>query len=77
MCQSGIMVDKSVIGIPVRQLNSMRFVVTKNNLRCVKLNDGFEMRYGSHQNFEHKTTAFFDHRDPEMIKWIGERKWND
>jgi hypothetical protein len=21
-----------------------------------------------------KTSSFFDHRDPKMVKWIGERK---
>lgn len=21
-----------------------------------------------------KTSAFFDHRDPKMVKWLGERK---
>jgi diketogulonate reductase-like aldo/keto reductase len=21
-----------------------------------------------------KTSSFFDHRDPEMVKWLGERK---
>jgi len=21
-----------------------------------------------------KTSCFFDHRDPEMVKWLGERK---
>jgi len=21
-----------------------------------------------------KTTSFFDHRDPTMVKWLGERK---
>jgi diketogulonate reductase-like aldo/keto reductase len=23
-----------------------------------------------------KTSSFFDHRDPEMVKWLGNRKLN-
>jgi 2,5-diketo-D-gluconate reductase A len=23
------------------------------------------------------TSSFFDHRDPAMVKWLGERKLND
>ena len=23
-----------------------------------------------------KTSSFFDHRNPEMVKWLGERKQN-
>ena len=23
-----------------------------------------------------QTSAFFDHRDPKMVKWLGERKLN-
>ena len=23
-----------------------------------------------------KTSSFFDHRDPAMVKWLGERKLN-
>jgi len=31
-------------------------------------------RRGGDCNFRHETSSFFDHRDPKMVKWLGERK---
>jgi diketogulonate reductase-like aldo/keto reductase len=28
------------------------------------------------QTLDTKTSSFFDHRDPAMVKWLGERKLN-
>jgi hypothetical protein len=36
-------------------------------MKTVKLNNGIEM-------FDMKTSSFFDHHDPEIIEWMGNRK---
>jgi len=29
------------------------------------------------KSLDTKASLFFDHRDPAMVKWLGERKLND
>ena len=31
---------------------------------------------GSIATLDTKTSSFFDHRDPKMVKWLGERELN-
>jgi diketogulonate reductase-like aldo/keto reductase len=49
-------------------------------MQAVELNDGVKMPllgFGVYQvtdQAECEASAFFDHRDPAIVKWIGERK---
>jgi 2,5-diketo-D-gluconate reductase A len=29
------------------------------------------------KKLDQRASSFFDHRDPAMVKWLGERKLND
>ena len=63
--------QRGVIAIPksVRKermeenFNSLDFELSKEDLEAIKTLDT-------------KTSLFFDHRDPAMVKWLGERKLN-
>lgn len=64
--------QRGVIAIPksVRKermeenFNSLDFELSVNDMEAIKTLDT-------------KASAFFDHRDPAMVKWLGERKLND
>jgi len=45
-------------------LNSLDFELSSEDMEAIKTLDS-------------KTSSFFDHRDPAMVKWLGERKMND
>lgn len=61
--------QRGVVAIPksVRKdrmeenLNSLDFVLSADDMEAIKTLDA-------------KTSSFFDHRDPVMVKWLGERK---
>jgi diketogulonate reductase-like aldo/keto reductase len=44
--------------------NSLDFDLTAADMEAIKTLDT-------------NTSAFFDHRDPAMVKWLGERKLNN
>jgi len=48
----------------VENLNVLDFELSAQDMEAVKTLDT-------------KTSSFFDHRDPAMVKWLGERKLND
>jgi len=64
--------QRGVIAIPksVRKermeenFNSLDFVLSNEDMDAIKTLDS-------------KTSSFFDHRDPAMVKWLGERKLNN
>ena len=45
-------------------LNSLDFELSNEEMEQIKTLDS-------------NTSAFFDHRDPKMVKWLGERKLNN
>jgi diketogulonate reductase-like aldo/keto reductase len=64
--------QRGVVAIPksVRKermeenFNSLDFELSADDMEAIKTLDT-------------NTTSFFDHRDPAMVKWLGERKLND
>jgi len=66
------LIQRGVVAIPksVRKermeenFNSLDFVLSNQDMEAIKTLDT-------------NTSSFFDHRDPAMVKWLGERKLND
>jgi 2,5-diketo-D-gluconate reductase A len=64
--------QRGVIAIPksvrkermAENLNSLDFQLSVGDMEAIKTLDT-------------NTSSFFDHRDPKMVKWLGERKMND
>lgn len=64
--------QRGVVAIPksvrkermAENLNSLDFELSSEDMEAIKTLDS-------------KTSSFFDHRDPKMVKWLGERKMND
>jgi len=64
--------QRGVIAIPksvrkermAENLNSLDFVLSADDIEAIKTLDSM-------------TSSFFDHRDPKMVKWLGERKMNE
>jgi len=64
--------QRGVIAIPksvrkermAENLNSLDFELSNEEMEQIKTLDS-------------NTSAFFDHRDPKMVKWLGERKLNN
>jgi len=64
--------QRGVVAIPksvrkermAENLNSQDFELSSEDMEAIKTLDS-------------KTSSFFDHRDPKMVKWLGERKMND
>jgi diketogulonate reductase-like aldo/keto reductase len=64
--------QRGVVAIPksvrkermAENLNSLDFQLTAEEMDKIKTLDT-------------NTSSFFDHRDPKMVKWLGERKLND
>ncbi len=64
--------QRGVIAIPksvrkermAENLNSLDFELTAEEMEKIKTLDT-------------NASSFFDHRDPKMVKWLGERKMND
>jgi len=66
------LIQRGIVAIPksVRKermkenLNVFDFELSAEDMEAIKALDN-------------KTSSFFDHRDPRMVKWLGERKMND
>jgi diketogulonate reductase-like aldo/keto reductase len=64
--------QRGIVAIPksvrkermAENLNSLDFELSAEEMEAIKTLDT-------------KTSSFFDHRDPKMVKWIGERKMNN
>lgn len=64
--------QRGVVAIPksvrkermAENFNSLDFELSADDMEAIKTLDT-------------KTTSFFDHRDPAMVKWLGERKLNN
>lgn len=64
--------QRGVVAIPksvrkermAENLNSLDFELTPKEMEDIK-------------SLDTSASSFFDHRDPKMVKWLGERKMND
>jgi diketogulonate reductase-like aldo/keto reductase len=64
--------QRGVVAIPksvkkermAENLNSLDFRLTNEEMESIK-------------TLDNNTSSFFDHRDPKMVKWLGERKLNN
>jgi len=64
--------QRGIVAIPksvrkermVENFNSLDFTLNNEDMEAIK-------------KLDTKASLFFDHRDPKMVKWLGERKLND
>lgn len=74
--------NKSVAQIILRWLTQRGVVVIPKSVRKERMEENFnsldfeldEADMESIKNLDTKTSLFFDHRNPEIIKWMGSRK---
>lgn len=76
--------NKSVAQVVLRWLIQRGVVAIPKSVRKERMEENFDI-FNFELNFEDmeaiktldtKTSSFFDHRDPAMVKWLGERKLN-
>jgi diketogulonate reductase-like aldo/keto reductase len=73
---------KSVAQVILRWLLQRGIIVLSKSIRKERIVENitvfdFELNaedMGAIPTLDTKTTSFFDHRDPEKVKWLGERK---
>jgi 2,5-diketo-D-gluconate reductase A len=74
--------QKSVAQVILRWLLQRGIVVLSKSVRKERMMENinvFDFELGTEDvtaitTLDTKTTSFFDHRDPEKVKWLGERK---
>jgi 2,5-diketo-D-gluconate reductase A len=74
--------DKSVAQVVLRWLTQRGVVAIPKSVRKERMEENFnsldfELSAGDMEAIkalDTKTSSFFDHRDPAMVKWLGERK---
>ena len=74
--------NKSVAQIILRWLTQRRIIAIPKSVRKERMKENFdvftfelsETEMQTITTLDNKTSLFFDHRDPNMVKWISERK---
>jgi diketogulonate reductase-like aldo/keto reductase len=74
--------EKSVAQVILRWLVQRGIIVLAKSTRKVRMMENFSVLdfelspedMTAITTIDAKTTSFFDHRDPKMVKWLGERK---
>jgi 2,5-diketo-D-gluconate reductase A len=74
--------DKSIAQVVVRWLTQRDVVAIPKSVRKERMAENFnslDFRLSDEdmeaiKKLDTSTSAFFDHRDPKMVKWLGERK---
>ena len=74
--------NKSVAQIILRWLTQRGIIAIPKSVRKERMKENFdvftfelsETEMQTITTLDNKTSLFFDHRDPNMVKWIGERK---
>ncbi|GEO07240.1 2,5-diketo-D-gluconic acid reductase [Adhaeribacter aerolatus] len=74
--------DKTIAQIVLRWLTQRGVVAIPKSVRKERIAENFnifdfelsEADMAGIQTLDTKTSSFFDHRDPAMVKWLGERK---
>jgi diketogulonate reductase-like aldo/keto reductase len=77
--------QRSIAQVVLRWLTQRGVVAIPKSVRPERMAENFnifdfELSAGDMQTIttlDSKTSAFFDHRDPNIVKWIGERKIHD
>jgi 2,5-diketo-D-gluconate reductase A len=77
--------NKSVAQVILRWLTQRGVVAIPKSVRTERMEEnfnslGFELSaedMDAIKTLDTKASLFFDHRDPAMVKWLGERKLND
>jgi diketogulonate reductase-like aldo/keto reductase len=76
--------NKSIAQVVLRWLIQRGVIAIPKSVRKERMKENFEV-FGFELvaedmeaigTLDSKTSAFFDHRDPAMVKWLGERKLN-
>ena len=77
--------NKSIAQVVIHWLTQRSIVAIPKSVRKERMEENFnsldfelsaeDMK--SIASLDTNTTSFFDHRDPAMVKWLGERKLND
>ena len=74
--------NKSVAQVILRWLTQRGIIAIPKSVRKERMKENFdiftfelsETEMQTIQTLDNKTSLFFDHRDPNMVKWISERK---
>lgn len=77
--------NKSVAQVILRWLTQRNVIAIPKSARKERMEENFnifdfelsENEMKTIQNLDNKSSLFFDHRDPNMVKWISERKLNN
>lgn len=77
--------NKSVAQVIIRWLTHRNVIAIPKSVRKERMEDNFnvfdfelsETEMQTIQTLDNKSSLFFDHRDPNMVKWISERKLNN
>lgn len=77
--------NKTIAQVILRWLTQRGVVAIPKSVRKERIEENFnsldfELRTEDMEaikTLDTKTTSFFDHRDPAMVKWLGERKLNN
>jgi len=77
--------DKSIAQVTLRWLVQRGIIALAKTTRKERMQENisvfdFELsdeEMDSIKTLDSKTSGFFDHRNPEMVKWLGERKLED
>lgn len=77
--------NRSIAQIVLRWLTQRGIVVIPKSIRKERMQENFDIfdfvlsieDMETIKTLDMKTSSFFDHRDPAMVKWLGERKLND
>ena len=76
--------NKTIAQVVIRWLTQRGIIAIPKSVRKERMEEnfnslGFELSAGDMEaikTLDTKTSSFFDHRDPAMVKWLGERKLN-
>jgi diketogulonate reductase-like aldo/keto reductase len=74
--------DKSIAQVVIRWLTQGGVVAIPKSVRKERMAENFDIfdfklsaeDMGAISTLDTNTSSFFDHRDPAMVKWLGERK---
>jgi 2,5-diketo-D-gluconate reductase A len=76
--------DKTIAQVVLRWLTQRGVIAIPKSVRRERMEENFDIfdfklsadDMESIKSLDSKTSSFFDHRDPKMVKWLGERKMN-